>query len=606
MAVKKENDFDLTETSEGYSGADLQEWDDESLAVTGDSKKTAAKTKFERAARVASQDFFGGGKRQEILDLVLYLISYTYPVVVLSGAKGVGKSCLGKQVLKFAPESNCRAVSFDGAVLLQSQDFPLYIAQTIGVPKEWFESDGQLVDAEKAILDFAEQSAFRGESIILCIDNAEQLTVSIANTLLRWVGVSHEQQLKVILLGDFSTSSLFEEEAIAEKFAALGHWIALEPFDEKDAEHFLKFLLKSKGVRDYSALTTMKESIKKAKGYPDELIMQLDAVLAAGAKKSTEQVEVSGFSRFHFLVGAVAIFLIGLAWVFDGNPKKDDFDTLDPAVAEAASRKASLPNSDPFHREALASRLDKEGAGSANIEAGYISQSKPLSSPSLPGKPSSQQIASASEIPDIVESVPVASNFIIEESVNADITAGSRTAGVLTEEAVEVSDPSLVAEPLLDGEPGVSLSTREFNESTSLQQKQKSLNVVKLRAVEARPLAKPVVAKKQIPEKPVTKAISGIGQVVWLGGASSNHFTLQVFAGRDKAAAAAFVKANQASGRLDYFKYSHLGQPWYAVVYGDFPSRAAAQKAALRLPGSLKGKQPWVRSIGDVQKIIIK
>ena len=46
------------------------------------------------------------------------------------------------------------------------------------------------------------------------------------------------------------------------------------------------------------------------------------------------------------------------------------------------------------------------------------------------------------------------------------------------------------------------------------------------------------------------------------------------------------------------------GRDWYSVVYGNYASRAAAEKAQNNLPRGLAGSEPWVRRLDAVQKEI--
>ena len=46
------------------------------------------------------------------------------------------------------------------------------------------------------------------------------------------------------------------------------------------------------------------------------------------------------------------------------------------------------------------------------------------------------------------------------------------------------------------------------------------------------------------------------------------------------------------------------GRDWYLVVYGEFPSRSAGNAALRKLPDAVRKHGGWVRSIGDVRKLL--
>lgn len=84
---------------------------------------------------------------------------------------------------------------------------------------------------------------------------------------------------------------------------------------------------------------------------------------------------------------------------------------------------------------------------------------------------------------------------------------------------------------------------------------------------------------------------------------AANQFTVQLLGASSRTNVEAFVQRNSASP-LYWYETQNQGRPWYVVIHGNYPSRAAAQSAATGFSGELGGMQPWIRSIGDVQNDI--
>ena len=93
----------------------------------------------------------------------------------------------------------------------------------------------------------------------------------------------------------------------------------------------------------------------------------------------------------------------------------------------------------------------------------------------------------------------------------------------------------------------------------------------------------------------------------WLKAQFSDEFTIQLLATPNEASARelASVPALAASRPTTVFEFLRDGEPWFAVIHGVFPSRAAAEKAVQSLPPELVETPPWIRRVGDVQSIVV-
>lgn len=81
----------------------------------------------------------------------------------------------------------------------------------------------------------------------------------------------------------------------------------------------------------------------------------------------------------------------------------------------------------------------------------------------------------------------------------------------------------------------------------------------------------------------------------WLARQDPARFTIQLAAASDLAAARSFVEQHQLDGA--HFVRT---RSFVVVLVGSFPSRAEAQRALPDLPDSVRGKTPWIRTIGSI------
>jgi DamX protein len=84
----------------------------------------------------------------------------------------------------------------------------------------------------------------------------------------------------------------------------------------------------------------------------------------------------------------------------------------------------------------------------------------------------------------------------------------------------------------------------------------------------------------------------------------ANQFTVQLLGSTSRANVEDFVRRH-ASTPLYWFETRNQGNPWFVVMMGAYPSRAAAQTAASGLAGELGRLEPWIRSIGTIHGEIV-
>ncbi|RMG29582.1 MAG: hypothetical protein D6721_05745 [Gammaproteobacteria bacterium] len=76
---------------------------------------------------------------------------------------------------------------------------------------------------------------------------------------------------------------------------------------------------------------------------------------------------------------------------------------------------------------------------------------------------------------------------------------------------------------------------------------------------------------------------------------------MQLLGVRDRRAAERFLaRAGLDPRTTGIVETRYHGHPWYVVVHGSFPDRAAAKAAIAHLPARLRRNQPWPRTFGSL------
>ena len=105
------------------------------------------------------------------------------------------------------------------------------------------------------------------------------------------------------------------------------------------------------------------------------------------------------------------------------------------------------------------------------------------------------------------------------------------------------------------------------------------------------------------PSNPTT-ALSSMADLKgadWVRAQPSAHSTLQLMALKDEQAVRRIIAQHRLADAA-YFPVRRDGRTLYVLVYGSYPSREAATRAAAELPAGLISGQPWVRNFQALQK----
>ena len=90
----------------------------------------------------------------------------------------------------------------------------------------------------------------------------------------------------------------------------------------------------------------------------------------------------------------------------------------------------------------------------------------------------------------------------------------------------------------------------------------------------------------------------------WLLQQPATRYTLQLLGVQKEVAAKRFIRRQQTRENMAYFRTLRENRPWYVVVYGLYPDRAAALAARSRLPGQLGEGGAWPRSLASIHTAI--
>lgn len=90
----------------------------------------------------------------------------------------------------------------------------------------------------------------------------------------------------------------------------------------------------------------------------------------------------------------------------------------------------------------------------------------------------------------------------------------------------------------------------------------------------------------------------------WILSQPADSFTMQLISNKNESAISHYLATQSVPDPAAYYKSIVLGEEWYSVIYGVFPSFEEAQRYMKLLPESVLKYKPWIRKFSDVQQLI--
>jgi septal ring-binding cell division protein DamX len=101
-----------------------------------------------------------------------------------------------------------------------------------------------------------------------------------------------------------------------------------------------------------------------------------------------------------------------------------------------------------------------------------------------------------------------------------------------------------------------------------------------------------------------SNSVSKTDPVGWVLSQNPKHYTLQLASSRSERRIKKYYEENKMQGKGGYYKKVQDGETWYFLIYGAFNSSRNASNEIEQLPEEIRKWSPWVRRLGNIQKVI--
>lgn len=590
----------------------------------------------------SSADFFAEPTRLDCLNILYHLGPYTNDPLVLLGAHGSGRSTLLAQ-LSAKSEDNWRVVTVKGLDGLSARDFSAQLAQAFGLtavadddPKAW----------TAGILAHFRHLTRAGQHPILLVDDADLLPQSVLELL---QSLAQEIKLHGELVGlAFTALPAFSQNSVCTVLRELGgHVFELPPVDEATARKLVAHQLKRHGLSsnalDERGLSAV---VRGAHGSVAALVAHIARLVpvpippmppqssvtpAPSADEASLVAPTSGLPKAGitkvpikrratgtWLAGGVLLGALLVALAFQDRinelvvPPRDLTASKRPGeqVVEVPlgglppARESALWIEDaPPAEKAPISPIDVSPAQEA-IQQRASATGQDVGEPPAPLNSNSQDVAGATEslttIParlpaspehaevkaPTVESILVAEVEDMPPAVHnpamdpAAVLGNSKAVG----NTISKTLPHTVSEPVFRPDPPV----------PALSENQPTI-------------AQSTVAERDVthsPAQPEPAQTDDIHGDAWYLQQSAEKFTVQIMALRDRGILQNIANRVTDGKPVGIYTFKRESGLMYALTYGHFSSREAAQSASQQLPKELGKVQPWVRKYKIIQQEI--
>ena len=517
------------------------------------------------------ESLFPGAMRRASLDQMQLLARESEDIVALTGPAGSGKTTLGDFFARHADRdqviARIRATLLTTPSQLLEDMFKSFVLD--------FPQQATLAELKAALQRYFAALHRQSRTVVLLVDSAHELGDD-ALSLLTKLALNDNQDatFHLLLLGEPSLLEMLDYTCPMREGQPQFTAVQLPAFSLEETRAYLRYRLSAAGYNQEDTARTLPYSNRQVErihklsgGIPASINARASDLLGDGGLDILDLLPrlPAELPRpyVYATAGALAVIVL-VALLMGGN---EDTELAQSNLSEPVPIPLEALNTIRTVDEAL--DVDSDPAIGDNVATGLatgIPLTTPLDTSNAPAPQTNAGTAaanSATATPEASATPAVAPARAVASAPAATsaspVTSASTPAPATTPaRAVAATTPAPAAAP---ARPAAAASTADATAPLASQH-------TRIRALPA------------------------------------NQFTVQLLGSTSRANVEDFVRRH-ASTPLYWFETRNQGNPWFVVMMGAYPSRAAAQTAASGLAGELGRLEPWIRSIGTIHGEIV-
>ena len=517
------------------------------------------------------ESLFPGAMRRASLDQMQLLARESEDIVALTGPAGSGKTTLGDFFARHADRdqviARIRATLLTTPSQLLEDMFKSFVLD--------FPQQATLAELKAALQRYFAALHRQSRAVVLLVDSAHELGDDALSLLTKLaLNDNHDATFHLLLLGEPSLLEMLDYTCPMREGQPQFTAVQLPAFSLEETRAYLRYRLSAAGYNQEDTARTLPYSNRQVErihklsgGIPASINARASDLLGDGGLDILDLLPrlPAELPRpyVYATAGALAVIVL-VALLMGGN---EDTELAQSNLSEPVPIPLEALNTIRTVDEAL--DVDSDPAIGDNVATGLatgIPLTTPLDTSNAPAPQTNAGTAaanSATATPEASATPAVAPARAVASAPAATsaspVTSASTPAPATTPaRAVAATTPAPAAAP---ARPAAAASTADATAPLASQH-------TRIRALPA------------------------------------NQFTVQLLGSTSRANVEDFVRRH-ASTPLYWFETRNQGNPWFVVMMGAYPSRAAAQTAASGLAGELGRLEPWIRSIGTIHGEIV-
>jgi DamX protein len=503
--------------------------------------------------------------RKQKLELLASLIKTQQQSLIICGPEGIGKTTILKRLAK---SNNTKQLwnyvecdsSLTVSILLT------HLSSVLSLNKERTSKKNKSKVAQKLAGQLS-KIAKNGHTVVLVLDDAGHLQAGVITKLFAFARQCEGLQLILAITPNDLFLKRTTDYVIDDCYV-----VDIPPLTEQESESFtLNFLQENKQRFDFDTLpenfTT--EIYRKSQGIPG-------AVLQGVSKMSPQSLSLSGENKFSNLILLGSLGLIGLfIWgglSFLGGLGNHSTNTN---YVDLNNAPPPLVGIDPVSRQTLEKDVAMVDEKPQKTPVSNESFRITADSSMISVVPTTEDILNSTLADDAASLTANAGVTEVASKTENNALAGLKAPNLQQDKPTDETDqgkkipsnkqqtPALVFEETLNNDPNKSNKTEEI-----------------LRSAQT--------------------VFPGVHGPNWVLKQDKNSYTLQLMASSEKETLLRYIEqSSKLHAETAYYLMKLKGEDWFGLIYGVYPTVAAAKKAMRQLPQSI-GK-PYMLRINEVQ-----
>ena len=549
-------------------------------------------------------------QRRQLFEILEHLAQRKHLVLLVVAERGIGKSSIKQRYMEEADDS-CLICDVDAHPMMDADELLALIAQGFGmidIPVTASELHDSLYNYLAAIRQ-------QGRMPVLLVDDAHELPRDALEALfyLADAEAGEGNLLHSVLFCEPAIEIMLESSAIQSLQERITHHLRILPFDEEQTAEYIRYRLAVAGLEGTSPFTPgdIRHIYEASGGVPEQINRAAHQLLANGRiDKLQDDDDESGSSAMmdedYLTRHKLALFGVGLGvlllgfglWWWFGAEQTSPAPALPVTGSQTVVELPLEPESDSD--KIAITQQAKNGKASPDLSDSGTAQDAPQRDNDAPAEAPLPVVRIDALTPNPVPGDDEPQTLILrgegfDETTRITMEWGNQRK-TLQESRVRLVDESQLAIEITVGNEPQSWLLIARNPQTGTMDKLE----FRVKA-SSEPVAKAGRPEKSVASPPAPTGQTG-NDLAWLQRQPAKHYTLQLLAGYQVENLRMFLKQQSLEADAVIFESRRNEKPWYAVAYGSYPDREAAQRASKNLP---KGIEPWIRRMGDVQQTLV-